>query len=193
MAYYQQDAYQRVPGDWPEGRNSARQPSDQELRLNIGDRVIVTIERLGPWGAYVRAATGELGFIDCIEFAWIKPSTERYSVGQDIEVLTLRVQPPPEGHTTEFLASIRGLVPDRNPWSTARGYEKGQRHRATVRTSEDGFTSVDLDTGVYTRVSELSIAQEGRPERGDRVVVEIEALDWLRETMTVGLIAILTP
>lgn len=140
-----------------------------------------------PFGLFVEV--DELpGLILIPELSWacVRDPGEVASVGDVVRCMVLAVPEQPAANA-RFSGSIRRCFPERDPWREPEFYAPGDRFVATVERVRDwGYWFVHPERGadvLLRRGTELAATFEV----GDRVELEIRAIDLERRTVLVDL------
>ncbi|MEL6348732.1 MAG: S1 RNA-binding domain-containing protein [Myxococcota bacterium] len=124
--------------------------------MDVGETMKVKVIEVGQWGAYVSTQDGDMGFVDCAEFSWISASTDDVSAGDEIFVKILKVFSRDEKSDLEirhsFVASIREVNPEADPWFDESVYKEGKAFSALVVRAGDDFLLVRLSTGALAHI-----------------------------------------
>jgi len=113
------------------------------------------VVRSGPWGVYFQVEDGSVGFIDAIELNWSPFVREEDipEVGTHLRAIVQDVfdVAASQGHT--FIASVRMLRPEDDPWHTNNVYSVGRRLPARVIKIGQNFLLAQLPSGAVAFVS----------------------------------------
>lgn len=139
---------------------------DKARNMNIGDIIECEVIEVGQWGAYLKTTGGCIGFVDCAEFSWTSASTKGVATGDSLtaKVLKLLLQEESQSRRYSFVASIREVRPDLDPWFDNTIYTIGSEFSAVVERSGEDFLIIQLETGALAHVLPDGWSGEPPPE-----------------------------
>lgn len=122
--------------------------------LEVGKVVELTVVRSGSWGVYVRTTEGVVGYVDAVELSWSHSVNEDTipKVGEDIKAVVTRVFAEPMAQGARFVASVRQLAPDNDPWGERNRYSPGMELTGRVILVGEGFLLLELPSGATAGV-----------------------------------------
>jgi len=158
--------------------------------VNVGDVVSGTVRSLTDFGAFVDLG-GVDGLLHVGEISWarISRAEDVLSVGQQIDVKVLKIEP----ETRRISLSRKQLLP--HPWdAVAERYKAGDRVRGTVTRLTDFGAFLELEPGIegMVHVSEMSWGKKVRKPAdmltvGDTADVIILAISVPERRLSLGL------
>ncbi|MCB9765450.1 MAG: S1 RNA-binding domain-containing protein [Alphaproteobacteria bacterium] len=145
--------------------------------LQVHEIVACRVVEVGQWGAYIEHPSGEQGFVDGMEFSWTSASTDHVRPGDVIRVKVMRLLAGRSGlRGTVFVASIREVTPELNPWFKPDIYRPGVLFPGSVMRSGRDFLIARLSTGALACV--LPGGWRGRPPaEGEAVDIRLTSVD----------------
>ena len=136
-----------------------------------GDTIVAEVDDIKPNGLYLRAQ-GQTGFINVTNLSWEQQAIDPHAFGKRGESLRVKVYAVSDHG---FLASLKALHPENDPFVDLDVYQPGQRHRGVVTSVRRFGTFVRLDTAAVGRI-ERDPAASTR-SLGEQVEVEVVAFD----------------
>jgi len=171
----------------------AEDRATRELRyseVNVGDTVGGTVRSLTDFGAFIDLG-GLDGLLHIGEISWARvgKAEEVLSVGQQIEVKVLKIEP----ETHRISLSMKQLLP--HPWTAVPDrYKVGDRVRGAVTRLTDFGAFLELEPGIegLIHISEMSWGKKIRKPGdllnvGDTAEVVILAIDTASQRLSLGL------
>lgn len=155
-------------------------PNDEQRRPVIGKTYICTIERILPFGVFVRLEDGATGYIRRREMSLSGDAEglSQFEVGQTIKAVVIE----PAGPSRSMELSVRRILPD--PWQEfVRVYGAGSEAKGVVKNLTDGGAYVEILPGVqgFVPVDELAPWKVSTPSDvvwpGDCVCARVTAID----------------
>ncbi len=158
--------------------------------VNVGDTVGGTVRSLTDFGAFIDLG-GVDGLLHIGEISWARvgKAEEVLSVGQQIEVKVLKIEP----ETHRISLSMKQLLP--HPWTAVPDrYKVGDRVRGAVTRLTDFGAFLELEPGIegLIHISEISWGKKIRKPGdllnvGDTAEVVILAIDTASQRLSLGL------
>ena len=144
------------------------------MSMMIGDIMIATVIDVQRYGIWLQRE-GQRGLLMIIDLTWedrpVSP-TEFAQVGDELEILVKRLPGLEDCH---FIASLKDLHPEQNPWRDPSPFAPGTHFNATVTSIASYGYFVRHPNGAKGLIHNSNV---DRPlSLGDELEVEVESYD----------------
>ena len=150
----------------------------------IGDIIIVKIQETFPYGVIGNYNSHGI-YIDLVELDWERPIPNKLIPKADDEIKAI-VTNTSNRHDSDFLASVRRLTPERNPWYDPSTYQVGDEFIGQI----DSVNSFGC-WAVHPKGADVRLLVDGLKfglKKGQKITLRITSINQKHESIDAEII-----